>query len=1045
MRQITLVVAVLACGMLVACPPQPCSNTPCAISLMTTSDASIGLEQGKSVVVNFALTSTDGYVGAVSLGVSGMPNGVTGGFSPDQLSLASGGSRSSVLTLSARGDATLGGPVNVVVSANGTNASGTKTLQLTVTSGATLTIFPKPAPDVVAIPGAPGVRFAVSSSGNSGSVVWSLNPSIGVGTLSNDVGATTDYTPPNSVSSNTTVTLTAKLGLFSDAVTITIKKSSSIVVVGRVFRFDGSSANGAAVVIRDTNGSKLQTVSDTDGNFRVPDVVPPYAVSAYIPDNLQFRPVTWDGVTRSDPQIVLPANELGWVTTCSPADATLTGSISPGITTGNTGFVLFIAKGASRSGAAFDDPGFSYAVGITNANSYTLIVKFDRGLCLPSLTGTLLYFEKNAAGVYTRASLVKPSVLLPGATVTQNIASSVANLATLTVKLNAPTGTPSATFYLTPRVDGLTAHCCGSDGLFAASTVNPLPDTAVNVPAGSTASFDVPAIPGLEYRVHMHGSPFPTQTSSYWSDARATTGSIDLDLLNLIGPLNPTGALPGSPPFTPTFSFNPVARATLYQVSIKNPNGQFIWTGHTSATSITLPQLANPAVLTSGVNNWSVDAIALRGSPSVNDLLDGRMKRRSWDFNQSHYYPEDMIGASYNYQGTAFTVPPSAPPPPIPPPPPSLTISPKPAPNITAGMGPITFTATLTGHPGPVTWVFAGPGSLSTYSGTTTQYTPPANVSSSLGVTLVAKVDGIDLQDFVSFTVEPAQSITIDPSAPVMASNSKTPITFTAILRGVSGSVTWALNEGIFQNTDCTSGKLSNTTSGSAPFTTVYTPAGGVLPNCSDVVSARVAGISLRAVVQIRSIRQPQVQIDPPLRTVFAGDPPMQLTATLVFAPGTPSWSWAFSPGSPVLGALSFTGATATYTPPLTVASDTNVSIDATAAIGGGSWTSSATLTIKAPPIVCSFSVSDSSLVYMPSQTCTMSLNGAPKRITIGASSYHPLRIFSGPWPVASGTTYTTDQTFTITQSGTYTFYCTNHYGNLAQGTGHFGRLIVNP
>ncbi len=434
-------------------------------------------------------------------------------------------------------------------------------------------------------------------------------------------------------------------------------------VNGKVFKFNGDAANGVQVQLEDATGVKTPSggvTTGTDGGFQVSGVTPPYSVSAWVPglSAIPFRPVTWTGVKRLDPQIVFPSPPLSvpvssWTTTCTRADATITGTLTPAVAAKSTGYLIYIAPGVTFRGYAFDDPNYAYAFSSVAAGSstYSLAVPFDTGLCKTQTTGGLIYVEQeDLTGNYTRATLINPVSVSTGNPTPINISSAAANLVTLTTTLNAPTGTPKASYYPTFRVNGLTSHCCKDYAYPPTQIVN----------AGGTATFKVPALPGLEYRIHVHGNPFidQVQTGSYWSTNVSSSANIAIDLLNLIGPIGPNGALSGSTPFTPTFSYNPVTNAALYQVHIKNANGDTIWTGYTNTTSVKLPNLPPPAQLGSGKTyTWAVDAISLRNTPSIDDLLDGRMKLKNWDFANSHYYADEMIGASYNYQGTTFNTP----------------------------------------------------------------------------------------------------------------------------------------------------------------------------------------------------------------------------------------------------------------------------------------------------------------------------------------------------------------------------------------------------
>ena len=674
---VPLIVSVL----LVSCPGPPpvsCGFDPCRIAIGLSPNTPITVQQGNTAAITVTVTSSNGYNSTVELSPTDLPSGVSAAFNPKTVNLGTGGVNTSTLTLTAASTATPTGPVQITVSGTGNGVANTAKLSLTVTGTQGVAISPKPAPNVTATSGAPSTTFTATLTNVTGAVTWSLNPASGLGTLSSATGNTTNYTPPSSVAANTSVTLTASVqgtGLL-DTVTITINKDPRITVSGKVLKLDGNPASGVQVQIDDASGSsKPQVTTAADGSFIAQNVLPPYSLSSYLPGtSLTFRPVTWDGVTRSDPTIVLPsfsafnpsvyvpppppAPQTNWFTSCNRADATISGSISSAVPSGSTGFFVFIGEGVSRNRFALDDPGYSYALGsiVGPTSSYTLAVPYDRGLCKTDINGTLIYIEKSGS-TYTRTQVITPVAITTGLTTTANITPASATTVSLVATLNAPTGVLNAFMYPSFKiagVNGLSMHCCGSD------FPNPLP-SSTQVNAGASQTFIVPSLAGIEYRFHIHGSYFPTQTQSFWSDA-AASGNLSLDLLNLVGPLDPTGTLSGSSPFTPTFKFNQVTNTTLYQVHIfktlGDPYNSTIWTGYTTATSIRLPNLGTPGRLSTGNYYWSVDAIRLRGNPSVNDLLNGqRMVRRNWNFSNSHYYPDDVIGVSYNQDGTPFSVP----------------------------------------------------------------------------------------------------------------------------------------------------------------------------------------------------------------------------------------------------------------------------------------------------------------------------------------------------------------------------------------------------
>jgi hypothetical protein len=152
-----------------------------------------------------------------------------------------------------------------------------------------------------------------------------------------------------------------------------------------------------------------------------------------------------------------------------------------------------------------------------------------------------------------------------------------------------------------------------------------------------------------------------------------------------------------------------------------------------------------------------------------------------------------------------------------------VTIAPSSTQSVVAGGAAVPFTATATGTTSAVTWSLTGPGTLSTTSGATTSYTPPAAaaVSSATSATLTASVSGATASVTINIAPAPA-SITIDPPSATVVAGGATQA-FTATLVNATGSITWALTG---------PGSIS-VTSGNG---TTYTP-----PTAGSVTSATTA------------------------------------------------------------------------------------------------------------------------------------------------------------------------------------------------------------
>ncbi len=161
--------------------------------------------------------------------------------------------------------------------------------------------------------------FSAALSGASGAISWSLNPSLG--TLSSNSGPSVSYTPPATVASEQTVTLSASAAGLTASATITVEPRTTD-VTGVVIDPAGIPQSGKKVVIP---GHQPQT-SDADGKFSFSDVVVPYTV---IVEGSPGDYYVYEGLTRSDPRVY-----VGGGLPDLPYRARVEGNVSP-TTSGN--------------------------------------------------------------------------------------------------------------------------------------------------------------------------------------------------------------------------------------------------------------------------------------------------------------------------------------------------------------------------------------------------------------------------------------------------------------------------------------------------------------------------------------------------------------------------------------------------------------------------------------------------------------------------------------------------------------------------------------
>ncbi len=192
---------------------------------LSASPSSVSVTQGKTATSTITITPSGGFSGSVTLSASGLPSGVTAGFSPNPAT------STSTVTFTATSTATTG-TVNVTIGGTGSGATGSTTVSLTVSPAATGNFTLSASPTSVTITrGAKGTStITISPSGGfTGSVTlsasgmrsgttaaFSPNPATGTSTLT--------FTASSSATTGTvTVTVTGKSGTLTHTTTVSLR------------------------------------------------------------------------------------------------------------------------------------------------------------------------------------------------------------------------------------------------------------------------------------------------------------------------------------------------------------------------------------------------------------------------------------------------------------------------------------------------------------------------------------------------------------------------------------------------------------------------------------------------------------------------------------------------------------------------------------------------------------------------------------------------------------------------------------------------------
>src|SRR3989449_4872758 len=189
---------------------------------MSSNTSNLIINAGQSGSANISLTSLGGFQGTVSLTASVTPSGLSASTNPTSVTLVSGGSAYSILTVTS---STAG---NYTVTVTGTSGSATRTVQLTITV-VDFSIAPNPA----------SLGFSSGSKGNSTLTFTSL------GGYSGTITITTTVTPSTGLSASCGSSVTLASGGSSNSICL----------------FNSSTPGTYTVTVRGTSGFLSHTVS----------------------------------------------------------------------------------------------------------------------------------------------------------------------------------------------------------------------------------------------------------------------------------------------------------------------------------------------------------------------------------------------------------------------------------------------------------------------------------------------------------------------------------------------------------------------------------------------------------------------------------------------------------------------------------------------------------------------------------------------------------------------------------------------------------------
>jgi hypothetical protein len=418
--------------------------------------------------------------------------------------------------------------------------------------------------------------------------------------------------------------------------------SSGVIVTGHAVYRSGGPVVGASVQIIDPLGPKPVVTTDAAGAFAVPTVTPPYSLSVVpgAPEATEGTSVTWEGVTRTDPTVLIHGQNTAPVgATCVSGNlSTITGTLTAPVGAGNQASVQFISPDSSLDPAGVVPP--SSGTIPSGSTAFSVLVGFDFAACRSVLSGKVIYLEQATIGTaivtYAVADL----------TVTAGVNSTV----TLTPVPTVP-GTLSGTVTFSKRPVSGEISVSAFFGIGPA--LFPLTQDHISASSGTSSPYGLPivVIPGVDYRV-LASADTGDESEWAWSDSLTGTATVNLTLPAPHVPVAPRGPVADG---TPIFTSSAVGGAGLYVTLVRTASGSR-WIGYAAAPAIQLPALTGMAKLIAGTYSWTSQALLLAGGPSVDQLLDGRMVR-VFDGYGAINHPDFAAASVAQLRGTGFTVP----------------------------------------------------------------------------------------------------------------------------------------------------------------------------------------------------------------------------------------------------------------------------------------------------------------------------------------------------------------------------------------------------
>jgi subtilase family serine protease len=653
---------------------------------LSAAPTALSVQDGSSTSSSIQITPHNGFSGAVTLSVLGLPTGVTGTFVPVSATV-------SQLTLTASSGAAAGSYTISVHGVSGSvTASSSLNLQVTGAAGFTLQATPAAVSVIQGGSGTAGIAIVAANGFNSAvNLTISGLPS----------GVTASFSPA-STATLSTLTFTASAGAATGAATVTVTGQSGslsatvgiALTVAAPANFSLKASAATLSVVQGTSVTDTITVTPKSG-FSGKVTLTISGLPSYVAAS--FNPAT-TATTSTVTFIAAPAAAAGTAT------VTVTGTVgasstsvmigltvkgAPGITLGAAPASLSVAQGTSGSSTITVTPvnGFTGAASLTIAglppgvtaafspastsstSKLTLTASASATITTIPVTVTAKSGSVSATAIISltvtvvpgftltsSASNVNATVATPGtATITVNpkggfgatVAYSATGLPTGVTASLSPTSATTATLTLTVAssaafkatsftVKGTSGSLTATVAITVTVTAPPPVNFAVALAPASlsvvqgdkgTTAASITAISGTAANLVLSASGLPAGVTSSFAALGAASGSAGV--------------------FTGTFAAASSAAPGVSKVTVTATSGSV---SHTAILNLTI---VAPGAETASVNlspYYNVSGSAVDYLPFTGGGLDAGGRS----------YSGELLGASQNVGGTLFNLGPMA-------------------------------------------------------------------------------------------------------------------------------------------------------------------------------------------------------------------------------------------------------------------------------------------------------------------------------------------------------------------------------------------------